>query len=127
MSCLSWPPPGWIRSRHVLASAIVTAARRRELSLEMPEDVVEEHGYGLRGWIGPHDVRMGKTSWVAPQVHAPWLRHVRRRARLDGSLTVCAAVDGEPAARSCSKTSSVRTHRGWFAGCAKPASSASCW
>ena len=84
-------------SPHVLASAIVTAARRRDLSLEMPEDVVEEHGYGLRGRVGPHEVRLGKASWVAPEVHAPWLRQVRRRARLDGSLTVFAAVDGEPA------------------------------
>ena len=41
-------------SPHVLASSIVTAATRRGLSLEMPEDVQEEHGYGLLGHVLRH-------------------------------------------------------------------------
>lgn len=84
-------------SPHVLAGAILTAAGRRGLALEMPRDVVEEHGYGLRGWVGLHEVRLGKASWIVPGAQPAWARQVRRRADLDGSLTVFVAVDGEPA------------------------------
>ena len=35
-------------SPHVLANAIVTAATRRGLQLEIPQEVQEAHGYGLR-------------------------------------------------------------------------------
>ena len=84
-------------SPHVLASSIVTAAARHGLTLEMPHDVVEEHGYGLRGQVGSHNVRLGKASWIVPGPAQPWVRQLRRRASLDGSLTVFVAVDGEPA------------------------------
>jgi heavy metal translocating P-type ATPase len=84
-------------SRHVLASSIVTAAARRGLTLEMPQDVQEEHGYGLRGRVGGHEVRLGKAAWIVGDTPPPWVRQVRRRADLDGSLTVFVAVDGEPA------------------------------
>ena len=84
-------------SPHVLASSIVTAATRRGLVLEMPEDVHEEHGYGLRGQVGAHEVRVGKAAWIVGGAQPAWVRQVRRRADLDGSLTVFVAVDGEPA------------------------------
>ena len=84
-------------SPHVLASSIVTAATRRELALEMPDDVHEEHGYGLRGRVGGHEVRLGKAVWIVGDTPAAWVRQVRRRADLDGSLTVFIAVDGAPA------------------------------
>jgi len=84
-------------SAHVLASAIVTAGTRRGLALQMPDDVREVHGYGLEGTVGMHRVRLGKASWVVGGEPPPWVRQVRRRADLDGSLTVFAAVDDEPA------------------------------
>ena len=90
-------------SAHVLASAIVTGGTRRGLALEMPEDVHEVHGYGLEGTVGPHRVKLGKASWIVGDTETvgepapPWVRQVRRRADLDGSLTVFVAVDGEPA------------------------------
>ncbi|HZL03742.1 MAG TPA: heavy metal translocating P-type ATPase, partial [Cellulomonas sp.] len=83
-------------SPHVLASSIVTAATRRGLALEMPEDVHEEHGYGLRGRVGAHEVRLGKAAWIVGDTPTAWVRQVRRRADLDGSLTVFIAVDGAP-------------------------------
>jgi heavy metal translocating P-type ATPase len=83
-------------SPHVLASSIVTAATRRGLPLEMPADVHEEHGYGLQGRVGEHEVRLGKSSWIVGDTLPAWVRQVRRRADLDGSLTVFIAVDGEP-------------------------------
>jgi heavy metal translocating P-type ATPase len=84
-------------SPHVLATAIVTAAVNRGLGLQMPEDVVEEHGYGVRGRVGTHEVQLGKASWIVPGDPPAWVRQVRRRADLDGSVTVFAAVDGAPA------------------------------
>ena len=84
-------------SAHVLASAIVTAGTRRGLALQMPQDVREVHGYGLQGTVGDHKVRLGKASWIVGDAAPPWVRQVRRRADLDGSLTVFAAIDDEPA------------------------------
>jgi heavy metal translocating P-type ATPase len=84
-------------SPHVLASAIVTAANRRGLALEMPDEVTEEHGHGLRGRVGGHDVKLGKRSWVIPGEPPAWARQARRRADLDGSLIAFASVDGQPA------------------------------
>ncbi len=84
-------------SPHVLAGAIVTAARSRGLALDMPEEVIEEHGYGLSGRVGARRVALGKRSWIIPGEPPAWARQARRRADLDGSLLVFAAVDGRPA------------------------------
>jgi heavy metal translocating P-type ATPase len=84
-------------SAHVLASAIVTGGTRRGLALQMPEDVHEVHGYGLEGTVGTHQVKLGKAAWIVGDTTPPWVRQVRRRADLDGSLTVFVAVDDEPA------------------------------
>ena len=84
-------------SPHVLASSIVTAATGRGLALEMPEDVVEEHGYGLRGRVGAREVKVGKAEWIVGDTQPAWVRQVLRRANLDGSLTVFVGMDGEPA------------------------------
>ena len=84
-------------SPHVLAGAIVTAGTRRGLALEMPTDVREVLGYGLEGLVGGHRVRLGKAAWIVGDEPASWVHQVRRRADLDGSLTVFVAVDDEPA------------------------------
>lgn len=84
-------------SAHVLASAIVTGGTGRGLALEMPVDVHEVHGYGLEGTVGVHRVRLGKAAWIVAGESAGWVRQVRRRADLDGSLTVFVAIDDEPA------------------------------
>jgi heavy metal translocating P-type ATPase len=84
-------------SPHVLADAIVTEGRARGLSLELPEQVAERPGYGVEGLIGEHTVRLGKGAWVLGDSPGPWAVQLRRRAALDGSLTVFVAVDGHPA------------------------------
>jgi heavy metal translocating P-type ATPase len=84
-------------SAHVLASAIVTAGTRRGLPLEMPLAVREVHGYGLEGTVGGRRVRLGKMSWIVGETTPAWVRQVRRRADLDGSLAVFVAVDDHPA------------------------------
>jgi heavy metal translocating P-type ATPase len=84
-------------SAHVLASAIVTGGIGRGLVLEMPQDVQEVQGYGLEGTVGINRVRLGKVDWVVGGAEPTWVRQVRRRADLDGSLTVFVAIDDEPA------------------------------
>jgi heavy metal translocating P-type ATPase len=84
-------------SPHVLATAIVTAARARGLELVLPDDVVEHHGYGLEGRVTGRQVRLGKADWIVSGTAPAWVRHARRRASLDGSLTVFVSVDGAPA------------------------------
>ncbi len=83
-------------SPHVLASAIVAAARGRELPLEFPTDVHEEHGSGINGRVDGRVVALGKASWVARgRPLAPSARDVRRRTALEGSTSVFVSVDGE--------------------------------
>jgi heavy metal translocating P-type ATPase len=84
-------------SAHVLAGAIVTAARDRGLELLPPDSVREEHGYGVEGVAGGRTVRLGKASWIVPGARPAWVRHTRRRADMDGSLAVFLSVDGDPA------------------------------
>lgn len=84
-------------SAHVLAASIVSAAVRRGLTLRMPHDVREVHGYGVEGVVDGRHVRLGKAAWIVGDHEPAWVRQVRRRADLDGSLTVFAAVDGVPA------------------------------
>jgi heavy metal translocating P-type ATPase len=84
-------------SAHVLAGPIVAAGRQRGLALQLPDSVVEKHGYGVEGTVAGRSVRLGKASWIVPGAQPAWVRQVRRRAALDGSLTVFAAVDGVPA------------------------------
>lgn len=87
-------------SGHVLASAIVSAARGSGRDLSMPQQVQEVAGEGIRGRVAGHLVAVGKARWcgIGDAGTTPsWAKAARRRARLDGALTVFAAVDGEPA------------------------------
>jgi heavy metal translocating P-type ATPase len=84
-------------SAHLLAGSIVGAARDRSLTLQAAEQVSERHGYGIEGRVAGRLVRLGKASWTMGQPLPAWARQARRRAELDGSLTVFAAVDGVPA------------------------------
>ncbi|SDD79538.1 heavy metal translocating P-type ATPase [Glycomyces harbinensis] len=84
-------------SAHVLASAVVTGARDRGLEPASAEEVRERPGYGVEGIVEGHRVRLGKSAWVIDGPPPSWARRARRRASLDGSLTVYIAVDGRPA------------------------------
>jgi len=84
-------------SPHVLATALVTAARARGLTLELPTGVQEVHGYGLEGTVSGRQIRLGKAGWIVSTAAPAWVRQARRRASLDGSLTIFASVDGDPA------------------------------
>ena len=51
-------------SPHVLAAAVVRAARARDLALSFPDDVEEVPGHGVRGIVDGHRVAVGKASWT---------------------------------------------------------------
>ena len=84
-------------SSHVLAGAVVKAATGRRLELSLPDSVEEWPGLGIRGRVDGHEVSVGKAALVGARDGDPWVRAVRRRADLDGSLTVFVGIDGEPA------------------------------
>jgi heavy metal translocating P-type ATPase len=82
-------------SPHVLAGAIVHAARDRGLELAFPEGVVERHGAGIEGEVEGRPVALGKAGFVTGGAPLPGrARDVRRRTMLDGSSCVFVAVDG---------------------------------
>ena len=85
-------------SPHVLAAALVRAARERGIELVFPTDVHERHGAGIEGVVDGHRVALGKASFVsggradasarprgAQAVHARRLfLHLRRDRRPGG-------------------------------------------
>ncbi|HEX9031799.1 MAG TPA: heavy metal translocating P-type ATPase [Streptosporangiaceae bacterium] len=87
-------------SQHVLAAAVVRAALQRGYELTLPSDVREQAGQGISGTVAGHEITVGKASWcgIESTTGLPgWVKVARRRARLDGALTVFVAVDGTPA------------------------------
>ena len=81
-------------SPHVLASAVVRAARSRGLELTFPTDVTERLGQGIRGRVAGREVALGKLDWVLPGALPAMVRRVRRRTALEGSSSVFVAIDG---------------------------------
>jgi len=85
-------------SPHVLATAIVRAARERDLELSFPEDVEERYGAGIAGVVDGRKVSLGKAGFVTGDGPLPRrAREVRRRTMMDGSSSVFVGVDGEVA------------------------------
>jgi heavy metal translocating P-type ATPase len=84
-------------SGHVLAAAIVRAAAERGCALVLPEAVEEVPGQGIAGTVRGHQVRLGRAAFAEVTGDPRWVTKVRRRARLDGALTVFVAADGQPA------------------------------
>ena len=60
----------------------------------LPQQVEEVPGQGIRGLVDGHQVAVGKAGWVGVAGQPQWVKAARRRARLDGALTVFVAVDG---------------------------------
>ncbi|MFC7259309.1 heavy metal translocating P-type ATPase [Streptomyces lutosisoli] len=79
-------------SPHVLAHAIVDAARARGLVLSVPTDVTEEPGRGAIGTVDGHHLTVGRHDGATP--HPPWARAVDNRAVLDGAAVAWLTVDG---------------------------------
>ena len=84
-------------SGHVLATAVVRAAAERGCPLVQPTGVTERPGQGIAGTVAGRQVRLGRAEWASVTDTPPWVRTVRRRAWLDGAITVFVAVNGKPA------------------------------
>lgn len=107
-------------SPHVLAQAIVDAARDRGLELSPPTEATEEPGRGAACTLDGHRVTVGGLD---PRCERPgWARAADNRALLDGAALAWLTVDGRPPARSSCATRRARTRRGHCAGCARRAS-----
>jgi heavy metal translocating P-type ATPase len=88
-------------SQHVLAAAVVRAARDRALTLSFPSGVTEQPGQGVRGEVERRRVALGKLAWLQAGSGLTGLpagvRRVRRQTALEGSSSVFVAIDGEVA------------------------------
>ena len=85
-------------SQHVVAAAIVAAARERQLPTGAASDVREAMGSGVAGVVEGRRVRAGSHAFVFDSPpNSPWSRRTLRRASLHSALTVFVAVDGTPA------------------------------
>jgi heavy metal translocating P-type ATPase len=86
-------------STHVLARAIVGAARHRDLRLEMPSDVIEVAGSGVSADVDGHRVGVGRLEWLLDGSPEPEpVAEFRRRMLRVAPLAVFVAIDGEVAA-----------------------------
>jgi heavy metal translocating P-type ATPase len=79
-------------SSHVLASALVRAARERGLTLVLPTGVTETPGSGIAGEVDGTPVRLGNFTWVsrATGTAAGEQRFRRRVLRDEGSIVFAA-------------------------------------
>lgn len=83
-------------SQHVVAAAIVEAARIRSLDMAAPGNVKEWMGSGLEGRVEERLVRAGAFDLVIGKTSAPaWALRALRRASWRSALSVFVSVDGE--------------------------------
>lgn len=82
-------------SHHVVAAAIVAAAKVRGLQLSMPVNVREAPGSGLEGTVDGARVRAGSYPLIYGSRRAEdWVMRALRRASWRSALTVFVTVDG---------------------------------
>ncbi len=81
-------------SPHVLAGALVQAARARALVLPLPTEVRELPGAGIAGCVDGRAVLVGTSSFASEGRPVPgWARGVSRRARIEGATLVFVSID----------------------------------
>lgn len=75
-------------SSHVLATALVKAARDRGLILTLPTEVTEKAGLGVAGSVDGTAVRLGHFAWVCESTapSSEQLKFRRRLMRDEGSI-----------------------------------------
>jgi len=82
-------------SPHVLAAAVVAAARGRGLDLWTPQDVVELGGHGVSGSVNGNSVSVGKFAWLAPAERPEWLRRAVARSEVESAVLVLVTLEGD--------------------------------
>lgn len=82
-------------SEHPLADAIVAEARRREMTLETPEEFESSTGIGVRGKVGGASLAIGNTALMDEVgVDASVLARPAEQLRAEGASVMYLAVDG---------------------------------
>ena len=82
-------------SQHVIAQAIVSAARERGLTLSLPSNVEEQPGAGMTGIVDDRRVAVGSYSFVSLFADSDdWSQQFLRRMDYDGATSVFVAIDG---------------------------------
>ncbi|WP_160011205.1 heavy metal translocating P-type ATPase [Rhizobium sp. 18055] len=79
-------------SKHPMAQAIVTAARRKGVMLPVPDHVIERPGEGISGTVSGRLVTVGGVAFVNQQVGAT---AVASRIMNVGTVVVALAVDNK--------------------------------
>ncbi len=83
-------------SHHVIAQAIVSAARDRGLVLETPTLVRELPGSGVTGRVGDHQLAAGGWDFVKETISpSAFSDEIDSWVRRDGTVAVAVAIDGE--------------------------------
>lgn len=81
-------------SQHIMAVALVAAARERGLSLPLPTDVREQPGAGIAGVVEGHRIAVGHLDWLRTQAEISSHGYVlQRRVARHGLAGVFVAVD----------------------------------
>ncbi|MGE0022414.1 MAG: heavy metal translocating P-type ATPase [Hyphomicrobium sp.] len=82
-------------SHHVVAAAVVAAARLRGLGLDPPEHARETMGSGLEGSVGGKRIKVGSYALVSGLGQpTSWAARALRRASWRSALSVFVSVDG---------------------------------
>ncbi|MFI4941181.1 MAG: heavy metal translocating P-type ATPase, partial [Burkholderiales bacterium] len=82
-------------SSHVIARAVVAAARDRNLTLAVPSETHEHAGAGLTGMVEGKCVVLGSYAHVsALAVSPPWTHQFLERVADEGGSSVFVALDG---------------------------------
>jgi len=85
-------------SHHVVAEALVAAAREGALKLETPSGVREQPGSGISGRVGQAAVAVGGWEYVRAQAaDSPFAREIESWIRRAGTVAVVVAIDGKVA------------------------------
>jgi P-type E1-E2 ATPase len=83
-----------LASKHVVAAALVSAARERGLDLGRPTDVLETPGVGIEGVVEGRRIAVGGSSYIARRLDVPSAPQPDPAASRD-ELSVAVAVDGQ--------------------------------
>ncbi|MBX4893553.1 heavy metal translocating P-type ATPase [Rhizobium bangladeshense] len=83
-------------SPHVVAQAIVAAARERGVLLDLPSAVRETAGSGLTGRVSGRDVVVGGWAFASTGIQdSDFRREIEAWIRRDGTVAVVVTIDGD--------------------------------
>ncbi len=82
-------------SHHVVARALVSTARARDIPLDMPTHVREVPGSGIEGRVCGHEVAVGGLDFVRERARdTEFAREIQAWIQRDGTVAVVVAMDG---------------------------------